>query len=189
MATKKDIKAFLKEQNLTESQMQDFWDELIETNVTCKALHRSGLNWNELNIYLIKQIPTQRQKDIESKKKEEEKETLEMLEKEKAKKEQDYYDEHFEEIMVKKIDNGEDLTEDELKRIRDFSIEDIKGDEDRWTIDIDSIISLCGRTFMLCWRRGLTEYQENEFYNQPFEVESKEKTIVVTEWIRKDRIS
>ena len=36
-------------------------------------------------------------------------------------------------------------------------------------------------------KRGLTEYQENAFYEQPYEVEKRtyEKTITVTEWINK----
>jgi hypothetical protein len=39
------------------------------------------------------------------------------------------------------------------------------------------------------WEEGLTENQENEFYNQPYEVEKKtyEKTITVTEWVSKNK--
>lgn len=90
------------------------------------------------------------------------------------------------EIMIQKIDKHEDLTEKELSRLREYSIEDIEGDEARWTRSIDSIVELCGRTFMLHWQRGLTEYQENEFMIQPYEVAKREitKTVVVTEWVK-----
>lgn len=187
MALKKEIKAFLKETNYTEKDIQTFWDELIETNRKCKQLHNSGTNWSDLNIYLIKQLPTQKEKDLisaeKTKKEEAEKQALELKEKQ----EKEYYNSHFAEIMISKIGNGEELTEYELNRLRDYSIEDIEGDESRWTRHIDSIIDINGRTFMLCWERGLTEYQENGFYTQPCEVEKKTttKTIIVTEWVSK----
>lgn len=187
MALKKEIKAFLKESNFTENDMQNFWDKLIETNKKCKHLHNSGMNWSDLNIYLIKQLPMQKEKDLlsteKAKKEEEEKQAAKLKEEQ----DREYYNKNFAEIMVEKIDNKEDLTESELESMRDYSIEDIEGDEGRWTRSIDSVIEINGRTFMLCWERGLTEYQENGFYHQPFEVEKKitTKTITVTEWVSK----
>lgn len=46
-----------------------------------------------------------------------------------------------------------------------------------------------GALFNIDWERGLTERQENEFYEQPYEVvkECHEETIVVTNWIPVDR--
>lgn len=186
MATKKEIKAILKELNVTETDMQHFWDELIEINSLCKSLHRSGKKWSDLPVHLIRQIPTQKEKDLEATEKRSVEEAEKAAAVERAKKEKAYYNEHFEEIMIQKIDKHEDLTEKELSRLREYSIEDIEGNEGRWTRSIDSIVELCGRTFMLHWQRGLTEYQENEFMIQPYEVAKREitKTVVVTEWVK-----
>lgn len=191
MATKKVIKEILKEMNLKESDMQKFWDELTESNWKCKSLHNSGKNWTDLNDYLIRQIPTQKQRDIEFTEKKTQEEESEKLRKEKEEQQRKYYNEHFEEIIVSKIDRHENLTEDELKIIRGYSIEDIEGEESRWTRHIESIISMCGRFFALDWERGLTEYQENGYYNQPYEVEKKTvtKTITVVEWVMKGKIN
>ena len=92
----------------------------------------------------------------------------------------------FEKEMLAKIDAGEKLSEYELRSLcYEYSICDEEGDSGRWTQWIDSIIDFDGRYFMIPWQRGLTECQENEFYEQPVEVRKHtyEKTIKVTEWI------
>jgi hypothetical protein len=187
MATKKDIKALLKELNLTESDMQNFWNELIETNGIVKSLNKSGKNWNDIPIHLIRQLPTQRQKDLDAaeKKKKEEEETKERELKEL--KEKQYYENHFEEIMVDKIDKKEKLTERELQRLVDYEIEREEGEDRRWTRSISSIIKINGRTFCINWDKGLTEYQDNVYDEQPYEVKQHryEKKIIVTEWVAK----
>lgn len=92
------------------------------------------------------------------------------------------YDNDFDEIMLRKIDSGEELTEYELDELRYG--DRIKEDEGRWTRTVTSIFELCGRYFALEWEEGLTEMQENEFNNQPYEVEkvTYEKTITIIEW-------
>ena len=54
---------------------------------------------------------------------------------------------------------------------------------------MSTVFEVKGRFFNIDWERGLTECQENEFYEQPYEVvgECHEKTIVVTNWIPVDR--
>lgn len=102
--------------------------------------------------------------------------------------EEDYYWDHFEEIMVRKIDTGEKLSEKELRTIvfETKEVERNKGENQRWTRSVESIVEMHGRYFCIDWEEGLTEYQENEFFNQPYEVERNtyEKTITVTEWKR-----
>ena len=180
---KAEIKKLLKEMNCTESQMDEFWKENYDTNFIVRNLTNHGKTWRDLNATVIQQLPTQKQKDLEriQKEKIEKEEKLEAELKEKE--DRNYYYEHFEELMVAKIDRKEDLTEQELKEIRDFSIKEIKCDESRWTVGIESILKMCDRHFSLYWNRGLTEMQENEFYNQPVEVEEVIKTITVTEWV------
>lgn len=99
----------------------------------------------------------------------------EEQEKLKAAEEEKYYSEHFEEIMLNKIASDEKLTERELSTlVFENETEREKGDSGRWSQHMTSIVELCGRHFAIDWQRGLTEMQENEFYNQPYEVELKE---------------
>jgi hypothetical protein len=90
--------------------------------------------------------------------------------------------------MVNKIDNKEELTEKELRRlVFDYSISDTRGDKLRWTTPVSSVVELLGRNFMIDWQEGLTENQEDEFYDQPYEVEKHEysQVITVTKWVKK----
>lgn len=96
----------------------------------------------------------------------------------------------FEIKMLNKIDNNEKLSEREIRELVCNSIEDNYGDNNRWTRGVESIVQIGERFFLINWSEGLTEYQENEYYSQPVEVEkvTYEKTITVTEWkeIKKD---
>lgn len=47
-----------------------------------------------------------------------------------------------------------------------------------------TVINLCGKNVAIDWQKGLTECQENEFYDQPYFVEKKERTVVVVDWER-----
>lgn len=164
MATKKDIKELLKKLNLSESDMDKYWDELNGINSIVTSLTKSGKTWRDLNTYVIEQLPIQKKK----------------------KQDEDYYTEHFEEIMLEKIDAGEKLTEDELSELAyDYGEEREYGENRRWSRSVTSIVKIKDRFFCIEWENGLTGSQPNEFYNQPYEVTKKtyEKTITVTEWV------
>lgn len=90
----------------------------------------------------------------------------------------------YEKVLLEKIDNNEKLSESEIRELVCNSIEDQYGDNNRWTRGVESIVQIGNRFFSICWEEGLTEYQENEYYSQPVEVEkvTYEKTITVTEW-------
>lgn len=95
---------------------------------------------------------------------------------------------NYEKELLSKIDSGEPLSERELKMLAlEFDIERIVEDNRRWQREVRSICQLGGRTFAVDWQEGLTECQENEFREQPFEVVKNEyeKTIKVTEWVKK----
>lgn len=96
----------------------------------------------------------------------------------------------FEKKLLAKIDSEENLTENELKTlVYEYEVESEYGDNERWTRPVDTISTLGGRFFKTFWHEGLTEYQEDEFYDQPVEVEKKEydKTIHVVEWVTKEK--
>lgn len=169
--------------------MQKFWDECIQVNTKIRMLSESGLNWTDLCLHQIEQLPTLKEKTLQQLAEKEEakkKEEQAKLEKEKEIK---YYREHFDEIMVQKIDDGIKLTEEELQKLvfECNEIERHEGENRRWSRTIESIIELCGRFFKVTWEDGLTECQENGFYDQPYEVEldSYKKVIEVHNWIKK----
>ena len=115
--------------------------------------------------------------------------THKLVEEQKIDDYEEYYRKHFDELMVEKIDKKEDLTEKELKALV-FECEEVDrtyGENRRWTRGVQSVVKLCGRYFLVYWDEGLTECQDNEFYDQPYEVEKKtyEKTVTVNEWIKK----
>jgi hypothetical protein len=92
----------------------------------------------------------------------------------------------FEKEMLEKIDSTENLTERELRDLLECELEDERDDYDerRWVMNTYSIIKLGDRFFGLNWDRGLTEMQENEFYQQPEEVlrTEREVTETIVEW-------
>ena len=81
------------------------------------------------------------------------------------------------------------FTEEELKDLAwcdvDADVEMItqeEGEQHRWTQDVSTIFEFEGKYYSLDWDRGLTEFQENGFYTQPYQVEKEVKTIEVTNW-------
>lgn len=41
-------------------------------------------------------------------------------------------------------------------------------------------------TFLYQWEAGLTEYQENSYEDQPYEVFPRKEQVIVTRWYTKD---
>lgn len=186
MATKIEIKTLLKELNLTEEDMQRFWDECKEINWKVKTLTQHGKNWTDMAISVIKDLPNLKKKTLQIKEYKGKEKEEEKLAAEKKKSEAEYCKDHFDELMLKKIDSGENLTEKELKTLAfEYEIDRTYGENRRWTRMVESIVKLGERFFCVNWEEGLTECQENEFYKQPYEVKEHtyKKTIVVTEWV------
>ena len=97
----------------------------------------------------------------------------------------DYDDEEkFEAEVIRRIDSKENFDEDELSELlwRLDEVDRIQYDDDRWTRPVSSILRIGERFFQLDWDKGLTEYQESYFEEQPFEVFCKEKVVVEKEW-------
>lgn len=182
MAYKKDIKPYLKETGYTWEDMDKFWEECVEVNWKCKMIADSGKSWSDLTMYQIKQLPTLKEKTLKQEQEKLEEEKRQADREKQAKEDKEYYENHFEEIMLEKIDSGLDLTERELSRIKEYSISTDYGDKDRWQRPVYDILKISDRYFSLTWYEGLTEYQEDTYLDQPVEV-VPHKVITITEKI------
>lgn len=96
-----------------------------------------------------------------------------------------------EQEFLERFENGGEFDEEELREIvkeEIFDIVDTQLDSElhRWTRTVTTVFEIEGRLFALEWEQGLTEECEDEFYNQPYEVEKKEKTVKVVEYVKKD---
>lgn len=189
MATKKDINAWLKRENITMAEVDELWDELKETNTIAKMLTRQGQTWRNLSITAIEKIPAQRERDLDfiNKKAEEEREILTKAEQ--ARIDKEYYQNNFQQIMVEKIDKNEELTGKELRElVWGYSDEVDRGENRRWSCTVLNLWTYNGRSFIIEWDNGLTEYQDDVFHKQPYEVkvvESKKMVEVIhTEYIK-----
>lgn len=94
---------------------------------------------------------------------------------------------NYEKEFLDKYDSGAKFTEQEIRdAIWDFhQVEEIEHGHRRWTESMTTIVQVADRFFKIDWERGLTEYQENEYWDQPVEVtpHEYEKTITVRDWI------
>ena len=66
-------------------------------------------------------------------------------------------------------------------------IDTIYDDElNRWSRNVQTSIKYKNKYYSILWEEGLTEYQDNEFYEQPYEVIKKTKVIEQDYWISPD---
>ena len=83
--------------------------------------------------------------------------------------------------LEQKIYNGEELTEEELDEL--LCCDDIKtyyGDNNRWQRSVETIFKIGDKLFELDYYQGLTEYQDNSYPNQPYEVFKHTKEVTTT---------
>lgn len=194
MASKKDITSWLKKEGLKESDVDAMWEELVKINFKCKIFDDKypERHWRGMNMHLIEQIPTLKEEQLKAEAEKLVREEEERKRKEKEEAARKYYNEHFLELMVKKIDSDEPLTEREISRLVyehcDDSLTEY-GDNMRWERPVSSYFSYDDRMFEVAWCEGLTECQENSFYDQPYEVEQhiEEKVIEVVTYTRKKK--
>ncbi len=95
------------------------------------------------------------------------------------------YGRAFLQEIVEKIDCGIEIDEYGLKElVYEFSDIAWKGENRRWSRSVKSVFEFDERFFIVEWEEPLTEMQEAEFYNQPYEVEKviTQKTIDVVEY-------
>lgn len=94
---------------------------------------------------------------------------------------------NYEKEFLDKYDSGAKFTEQEIRdAIWDFhQVEEIEHGHRRWTESMTTIVQVADRFFKIDWERGLTECQDDEYWDQPVEVtpHEYEKTITVRDWI------
>lgn len=186
-STKAERTALLKKLGYTESDMQKFWNECKGINHKIKMLANAGLNWTDLTIHQIEQLPTLKETTLRQLEEKAKQEDIEYERKAHENEAEDYYWKHLEKIMLNKIDRGEALTEDEIRKlVYEYEYEDISDASEnsvlRWTRIKKTIVKIDNRYFRIIWQKALTEMQEDIFEYQPVEVEAYEKIVVVKGW-------
>lgn len=178
-STVKERKQILKELGLTADDMVRFWNECVGLNPIITNLNNSGLTWEDLTGHQIRQLPTLKEVTSKHLKEVEEKEEARKKAAEEAEAYKQYYREHLDEILLKKIDDREELTEEELSLlVHCHEVYSNYGSNERWTRPVSTIVEIGDRKFCIHWMEALTECQEDEFMEQPFEVVEREREIV-----------
>lgn len=94
------------------------------------------------------------------------------------------------EEFLKRYDSDKsNFTDDEIRGMTYGElgnyVDEIDGECYRWTQAMETIFEVNGRFFAVSWLRGLTEMQENDFYDaEVYEVVKKEK--ITFDYVRKE---
>lgn len=89
----------------------------------------------------------------------------------------------WESYVLDRIDKGENLTREQRAELTwDYEISREEIEEHRWGDMVESIIEIQGRLFSMMWFKGATENQDNEYDNDPVEVEEYEEVITIKKY-------
>lgn len=72
-----------------------------------------------------------------------------------------------------KLERGEELTKSEICYFMDVMgkfVSEETGKRHRWTEEVHTVTRLNGKLYAVDWERGLTENNDDEYLNQPYEV-------------------
>lgn len=93
------------------------------------------------------------------------------------------------EELKNKIINGEKLSEEEVKNIvyEDlfYQVDRVEGEDHRWARKIDLIYEIDGNYYRIYYYRGLTECQEDEFWEQEA-LKVKKEPFTIYKWVEVD---
>lgn len=95
--------------------------------------------------------------------------------------------ENFEQYIINKYDNNEELTPGDIRTlVLEFEWERKEHENRRWSRWVDVVVKLEDRYFMVGYDEGLTEMQDNEYDDTSIvEVMPIEKTVTIIDWIKK----
>lgn len=90
--------------------------------------------------------------------------------------------------IIEKLYAGKNLDEHERKCLAYGSgdlgeyerVDEVGYDSGRWTQSMETIFKVGDDLWAIPWEQGLTECQENEFYDQPYRVIKKTRVITET---------
>lgn len=186
MNTKSKIKEFLSKHNQTDDGMKAIWDELAKISETANCIYKSvEQNWQKIPLHLLEESLTAKEK-ILAKREEEERKKIEQQTNQQIKEQSTrYYEEHFQEIILKKIENKEWLTAEDVELLineDNFYIETVVIDKYDWTELVNTIIKLGDKYYSVYWQRALTENQEN-FFESQLAIEVEKRAIETYSWV------
>lgn len=189
--TVKERKALLKELGYTEDEMQQFYDEAAEVNSKILALKNTGHKWTDLTVYQMRQLPGLKERTLEQLKAKQQEEENKQAEEERKQQERANYKANFEGNMLKKIDAGEKLTEEELETLvceYEYDKEE-SADVHKNKRGVDTVVQLGdgkdSRFFNIYWVEDLSSFGVNEFNSQPCEVVKVYDTVKTEKWVGK----
>lgn len=87
-------------------------------------------------------------------------------------------------IIATKISSDLELNEYERKycawgEVGEY-VDEIEGEDHRWTREMQTIFKIGEQYYAIDWMRGLTEMQDNEYWDDPYKVERKEEIVTTT---------
>lgn len=94
-------------------------------------------------------------------------------------KDNNIYELKIEKSIEEKLEDGDYLSEDEIEYLcweYPCAYQE-EGDSGRWTTFMVTVVEVNGKLYAINWQRGLTEYQENTFDEQPYECELERKEV------------
>lgn len=94
--------------------------------------------------------------------------------------------------VMEKFLNGEKLAEGDRANLAWGDVVDegyeyvdqIDGSSGRWLQSMKTVFKYNGEYWDIDWLSGLTECQENEYLNDPYRVEPKERVVTVVDWVK-----
>lgn len=189
--TVKERKALLKELGYTEDEMRQFYDEAAEVNSKISALKNTGHKWTDLTVYQMRQLPGLKERALGHLKAKQQEEEAKQAEEERKQQERDNYKANFEGNMLKKIDAGEKLTEEELETLvceYEYDKEE-SADVYKDKRGVDTVVQLRdgkdSRFFNIYWVEDLSSFGVNEFNSQPCEVVKVYDTVKIEKRVGK----
>lgn len=139
----------------------------------------------------MRQLPGLKERTLEQLKEKQQEEEAKRAEEERKQQERANYKAHFEENMIKKIDAGEKLTDEELETLvceYEYDKEE-SADICKNKRGIDTVVKFGdgkgSRFFNIYWVEDLSSFGVNEFSSQPCEVVRVYDTVKIEKWVGK----
>lgn len=195
--TVKERKALLKELGYTEDEMQKFYDDAATVNGKIKVLKDTGHKWTDLTVYQMRQLPGLKERTLEQIKEKQQEEEAKQAEEERKQQEMESYSDEYGKNILKKIDAGEKLTNEELNTlVHEYEYDkEESADVYKNTRSVTTVIRLGdekdSRFFSIDWIADLSVFGENMFDSQPCEVVQVVKVydmVKVKKWVDKSKV-